>query len=74
MFRIPVDAVFERGFKVLESACSHPCRPARCLQAREGRPKRHRECLGDPFGKLPRKITLPDRRIVAGVEIVHRRK
>ncbi len=36
-----------------------------------GRAKRHRERFGNPLGKLPGKIALPERGIVAGLETGH---
>jgi hypothetical protein len=66
MFDILVQPVFEGGLKVLESI------GAGCHRAEKGvsRAERDREVLGDPLGKLRGNVTLPHRRIVAGIETV----
>ena len=74
MLRIPVDAVFERGLPVLESAGAGSGRTARPTEKAVGRAERNREILGDPFGEFSGNIALPERRIVAGLETGDGRK
>src|SRR5205823_10888205 len=49
MCRVFEDAVLERRFEILESACPHADRTARGTQTAIGRAKRNGERLSDPL-------------------------
>ena len=74
MLGVLEEPIFERRLQVLESGCSQRIRSAGRAEAAIGRSKRHRERLGDAFGKFGRYIALPEGGIVAGLEIGDGRK
>src|SRR5665647_2855138 len=58
VLRVPVDAVFERGFPVLESIGARPGRASRPTEQTVGRADGYREVFRDTFGKFSGKIAL----------------